>query len=182
VRIRRPSARWIYALARLVDGPALVDIGCRPRSAILGLMDHGVCAEGRWPFEAAEINAPPPFDVVRSAGDALVSGHYRIAAGDDVIALMREAIARGFVPMIGTPIDDSFGAYSGGVWGGTTGPERGRHALAVLGYRPGSFLAVNSWGHGWGAGGLCWISEEWIASSRVTDRIVVTAVPGGSLR
>lgn len=174
----RPSARWIYDVARMVDGGPLMDIGSRPTSAIDGLQRFGVCAELRYPLDAAHINDPPPLDVVGHAGDAIVSGHYRVPPGPGSADAMRRAIAEGFMPIFGTPVDDAFNDWnSGDVWPGSYGQELGRHAMVLVGYRPGAFLAVNSWGQQWGDSGTVWIDEVWMESYRVTDRIVVTALP-----
>jgi C1A family cysteine protease len=54
--------------------------------------------------------------------------------------------------------------------------------LTGVGYRTNpdgsvDFLILNSWGTGWGNGGLCWMSSNFIASTHVFDRYVVTAAP-----
>lgn len=175
--VPRPSASWLYALARYYDTPGvLVDIGSRPRSAVLAALRYGIVAETRAPFDAARINDAPPFDVDAAAADAMFTGYYRVAG--DVPLLLRMALARGHVPMLSMVVHESFQDLGAGqVYAEPEGTELGRHMVCVAGYRPGAFLVVNSWGTGWANGGCGWIADRFIASSYVQDVYVVTAAP-----
>lgn len=175
--VPRPSAAWSYAVARYYDTPGvLVDVGCRPRSAVLGALRHGIVAESRVPFDPAAVNVAPPLDADVAGADALFTGYYRVAG--DVPLLLRMALEKGHVPMLSMVVHESFQDLGrGATYAEPEGTELGRHMVAIAGYRPGSFCLVNSWGTGWADGGTCWIADRFIASSYVQDVYVVTAAP-----
>lgn len=186
-RIVRPSELAIYANARLADAPGmpLADIGCRPSSAIRMADKHGIVSSDRWPFDLALVDMAPPFDVYVAGEGAQVTGWYRIAPIDDVAGLMRRALEAGHFPIFGTTVDDAFRDWAGpGVYGqfARSGPVRGLHMVTAVGFREGAIRVLNSWGSSWGDGGLCWMADEWVNSSHVSDVLVITAAPVGGVR
>lgn len=174
--VKRPSAKWAYDVARYFDTPSvLVDVGCRPRSMMLGLERHGIVAEERLASTESNVNEHPPFDADIAGGDALFSGYYKVEG--DVPALLRSALAKGHIPGFAMVVHESFTDIRSGVYDQPDGAELGRHMVTLVGYRPGAFLLLNSWGTGWGDSGFCWVSDRFVASHFVSDRYVVTAAP-----
>lgn len=178
IPLPRPSAKAIYDCARLLDTPnTLVDVGCRPRQAIVGMQMYGLVADSRWPLTEGNVNTPPPLDVIQHGLGAKLADYYRIA-GDDVPGLVRQALASGYVPCFAMQVDDAYMNYGGeGVYQGPTGVIRGSHMQAVIGYGPDYFLVANSWGTGWGMGGLARIAPDVFASAAVSDVLVATVLP-----
>jgi hypothetical protein len=173
------SALHIYALARRGEQP-LVDGGCRPRDAANGMRLYGVCAEPRWPFDAGKVNDPLPWDTLQAGADAHVDGYYRVAGdGETRCAALRLALAQGFPIAFAQEVDTEFENYSDGILGPFTGPSEGGHYTALVGYGPGWFFGVNSWGTSWGKNGLYRISDARIGSDVCSDFYALTMTPGG---
>ncbi len=177
--IAMPSDKGIYDVARLWDRPGqpLIDLGCRPRAAIEGISEYGICAESRWPLTDANVDELPPLDVFRAGLGALVTGHYRVDSGD-IVTLLKQALGQGFFPVFGMPVDDGYFAYDGnGIYRGLVGPSHGGHMQMLCGFDDEAFWVLNSWGTVWGLGGFARLSHDFLASAACFDRIVVTAVP-----
>jgi hypothetical protein len=174
-----PSALSIYTLARLEEGKDLLDVGCYPRNAATAMSKRGVCGESHWPFDEGRINDPVPWDVLQTSGDALVTGYYRVTGlGAERCALVRRALSSGYPVPYATQVDDQFEEYNGhGEIGAFQGPSHGGHMTCLIGYRPGAFLGVNSWGTGWGDDGFYWISDDRIGSSYCSDFYALTVAP-----
>lgn len=172
--IERPSAKWAYDVARYRDTPGLLlDTGCRPRSMMLGLQEHGIVAESRLPSLESNVNEPPPFDA--DLAGALLTGYYKVDG--DAPTLMRMALDKGHFPGFAMEVHEPFLQVRGEVYDQPRGAVLGRHMVTLVGYRPGAFRLLNSWGTGWGEGGLCWVSDAFVASSFVADRYVITSAP-----
>lgn len=176
--IARPSPLAIYTLARLVDVPyaPLTDIGSRPALAMMGLRDHGMVAESRWPLDATHINAALPFDVYQHGSDAPLLDYYRIGAGAGASVLVRQALARGFAPCLALQVDRTFEGYGEGVWGGPTSPLVGGHYVCAIGYGEDYVWIANSWGSGWGLGGLGRIADRVLDDPAVCSDLLVPIV------
>jgi hypothetical protein len=176
--VKRPSALWSYAGARWRDNyGVLEDIGCRPTQLMLAGQEHGLVAEERWPFEVASVNVPPPFDADVAGADALLTGWYSADLMDVPLAL-RLALDKGHFPGVAMEVRDSFyDVRPFDVFDEPRGEFRGNHMVTLVGYRPGAFLLLNSWGRGWGDDGSCWVSDRFIASHYCKQRMVVTAAP-----
>jgi C1A family cysteine protease len=176
--VERPSATWCYDVARYVATPGvLVDAGCRPRDMIEGLSSHGIVVDSRLPFDARRIDDAPPFDCDIASADALLTGHYRV--DEDVPTMFRMALDRGHFPCFALVVSQAFEDLGSTVYDEPNGAELGRHMVALVGYRPGAFRVLNSWGSTWANEGLCWISDRFVASHYVSDRYVITAAPKG---
>lgn len=178
--IARPSPLAIYTLARLADAPyaPLTDIGSRPSMALAGLRDHGMVAESRWPLVVGHVDSPLPLDVYQHGGDAPLLDHYRIGAGAGASVLVRQALARGFAPCLALQVDRSFEGYGGGVWLGPIAPIVGGHYVCAVGYGEDYVWIANSWGSGWGLGGLGRIADRVLDDPTVcSDLLVPTVTP-----
>lgn len=176
--IPRPSRRWLYDVARLRDTfGVLRDDGCRPRQLVDGLAQHGIVAESRYGWDAHKINGPPPFDLDLTGVDALYSNYYRVSG--DVPYLMRLALDQGHFPGVAIAVHEGFYDYDGtDVYDAPRGHDTGgSHMITLIGYRPGALMFLNSWGATWGAGGFGWLSDEFVSSKYVTDRLALRALP-----
>lgn len=162
------SARMFYEMARRYDewaGESYSGSSCR--GAMKGWHRHGVCAEALWPYVPGE--APEPYTAER-ARDALqrpLGAYYRVNHKD--LVAMHAAFAEVGVLYASCAVHDGWTAppRSGRIaWRGQ--PTIGYHAFAIVGYDRDGFWLQNSWGQGWGRGGLGWISyDEWL--DRGTD-------------
>ncbi len=177
--IPRPSAKAIYDTARLLDAPnePMIDIGSRPRMALLGVQEHGLVAEERWPLTEGNVNAPPPLDVWQHGLGQLLTGWYRIAAGPGSATLVRSAIARGFCPVFAMPVDSQYQSISDAtIYSGLYGPSVGSHMQCIDAFGDGWLLVANSWGSSWGVRGHARLSDSTFERLAV-DILVPTVVP-----
>jgi hypothetical protein len=182
IQIPFPSALAIYTVARR-DDPNLLDVGCRPRDAATGMRMFGLVAEERWPFDPAKVAgdaARVPWDVLTAGYDAKLDGYYRIGgSGEERCDFLRQALAAGYPIAYAQQVDDALNDYTGGVLGSFRGPSRGGHMTNLIGYsrKDGWFLGLNSWGTGWGEGGLYKISDERVGSDACSDFYACTVAP-----
>lgn len=175
--IPRPSAKWLYDIARYYDTPnVLVDIGSRPRSMALAATRHGVISEERLASTVANVDEPPPFDCDLSAASAVFTGYYKLDG--NVPTLMRMALDKGHFPVFSIVVHEGFtDLRRGDVYDEPQGAELGRHMLTAIAYRAGMFKILNSWGRYWCDDGFCWMTDRFVSSHFVSDRYVVSAAP-----
>lgn len=178
--IKRPSALWPYSIARLLDDPGapLIDIGCRPRVAMLGCRERGLVALERWPETADTLNAVPPLDAFQAGECGTIEAFYRIADDGDVKAGICHALARGYCPIFGMPVDTRYEQIGSAIYDGPGGAFLGNHAQVIVGYSAilDAFKVLNSWGTSFGDGGFAWISASFMAS-RTFDKWVIQVAP-----
>lgn len=172
-----PSYRAIHTIARMLEdlrATRLPDRGCYPHLALEGLEDWGVVARTRWPDDS-DIGAPVPIDVLEAGAVARVTGVYRVfETGDELVALLRRSIFEGHGAFYAGSVGAAYKRLGGEVYDGDATSD-GDHARLLVGYRPGAFLELNSWGLGWGEGGFGWISEAYVR--RAFAHTVITAAP-----
>lgn len=175
--IPRPSVRWLYAISHwaVLPGTSISPGGRSARTMARAAERHGLVAESRWPFDVAHVTEPPPLDVDVAGTDALLTGWYRVGNGD-VPTQMRMALNVGHFPMLAIQVRESFDAYRGGLYT-PSGAARGWHMLVAVGYSPGAFVLLNSWGTAHGEGGFVLVPDEVIVGPDVADIVVVTAAP-----
>ncbi len=177
VPIARPSVRWLYAISHWAwqPGTPISPYGRSARTMALAAAQHGFVAEARWPFDVARVTEPPPLDLDVAGADALLTGWYRVGDGD-VPTQLRMALNAGHFPMLAVQVRESFDAYRGGIYM-PSGSARGWHMLVAIGYSPGTFVLLNSWGAGHGDGGFILVSDELVSGPEVAGIIVVTTAP-----
>jgi hypothetical protein len=172
---KEPAAApfMIYSMARRYDefpGAIEEDTGSSLRGAMKGWYKHGVCRADLWRTE--QMPAPPPavdddwwYDAVRRP----LGAYYRVdvrSVTDMHVALMETGILyasavchdgwmtgfpgkKGTLPYWMIPFREAK-------------PSDGGHAFAIVGYTPEGFVVQNSWGKGWGTGGLALLSyQDW---------------------
>lgn len=187
VQIDWPSTNGIYAYARTTareqaglsaaEAP-LVDEGCMPTMAVLGMTRHGVASSRLWPFDPSKVNdEPTPLRDGEAYGFRVRGLHRVLSAGAQRIAEVKQAISQGCCVCVGTSVDGAFVDYAGK---GLVGPPdpgslRGKHMVCMLEYDAGSVSGVNSWGPGWGDKGFFGAELEWLTSPEVGDVIAVSA-------
>lgn len=159
------SARMLYEMARLHDEwPGEDYAGSSCRGAIKGWYNMGVCSDGRWPYVDGNAGALT-VERAKAARDNTIGAYYRIQPKiADMHAAINEAGA----------VYCSATTHAG--WmrpDSRTGmiahrePRSGGHAFAIVGYTSKGFWVQNSWGRGWGKGGLgLWQYEDWLENVR----------------
>ena len=176
--IEHPSAAALYALALESDqGPKspLLDEGTYARTIAYILATEGVCAESRWTFDrllepgGANV-ARPPWDVLQAGSDARITGYAAVlSTGAQRCSDLRDALAKGFPVTFGAEVDQAFEDGQFETYGGLTGPSLGGHCMCIVGYEPGRFRILNSWGPNWNDHGFYWASDSWIGSDTCSD-------------
>ncbi len=157
----RVSPRMLYEMAKRHDEwPGEGYAGSSCRGAIKGWYNMGACSEGKWPYVAGR----PGALTVERAKDArrnTIGAYYRVRP---CIADFHAAINEGVAVFC-----------SARTHAGWMRPHRrtgtiafirepqGAHAFAVVGYNSKGLWIQNSWGKGWGKGGLgLWQYEDWL--------------------
>lgn len=178
--IRRPSACLIVAIAQLTDAPRQpIDCdGCRPSVAAANLRDRGIVALDEWPETDENLVTIPPEDIFARAEGATVDAYYRIPNGGDIVEGLKQALARGYLPIFAMRVDTKYENTGREIYDGPGGTVLGNHAQCVVGYSAllDAFKVLNSWGTTFGDGGFAWIAPSVMARSTF-DRLVVQSTP-----
>lgn len=188
---REPAsvALW-YALARLDDlsspDAPLVDLGCRPTTAVRVARDWGVVPQSFYPLDPGAINDRPNFEALEAAAEHPLDGHYAIdATGRDRNLEIRRALTLGFPVPVALAINGPQfeGARAGDIIRPPDGALDGLHEILVVGWIPGlngrgsRFEILNSWGGDWCDHGYAEIDEAYLADDALCiDADVVTLV------
>lgn len=170
--VELPSRRFLYWQARGYHGGELIDAGTYLRTCMRGVVRFGPCSETGCPWDPRLINRSPGWPAYRAAFDgAGLRGYYRVSEGDDRLDEIRRAIATGIPVAFGTRVSDAFKRFGG--TGTVTRPSSssavGGHAMLVVGYEPGRFRVVNSWGQYWGDRGCAWLDDAYLDWSETRD-------------
>lgn len=171
-----------YYVSRAYHNETHVDGGTYLRTFFASLVKFGFCPETAWPYDLVDLNKMPPADAFRQAFDQKTPTSYSriMSQGGERVLAIKRAIAAGHVVCFGTDIATDFFGDKGEVpIAPPTGKQiAGGHAMAVVGYDGDAFEIVNSWGTGWGDGGFCKFSAEYLAASCTRDLwIVESAAP-----
>jgi hypothetical protein len=190
------SAFMLYSMARRYDEFAgAEDAGSSLRGALKGWYKHGACARALWrelemPAAAGEPGRDWWLDAVRRP----MGAYYRVDARsitdmhvalNEVGVLYASAVCHaGWLAPL---------ARGGLIDARPAAPGDGGHAFAIVGYDRHGFRVHNSWGKGWGEGGLATLTyEDWLENAMdcwvaqlgvVTEehrRVARSATPAGS--
>lgn len=182
------SRLWNYYMGRAVDG-ALWDGDCGTSfgSAFEGIAKLGFPPESAWPYDDTNTGSgSDPFR--RVPGDAVYSLAYDTRIPDGQVAYhaiettddARAAIVANFPVLVGVLVDEAFckGAIDAAKPVPPPTKPSGGHALVCVGYDVVegelAFRIRNSWSSGFGDGGYCWFTAEYMAAG---DLWIVERVP-----
>lgn len=177
------SRLFAYYNARAYTGDQHVDDGTYLRNCYAGLNRFGFCPEAAWPYAyGVPVNEMPPWGAYRAALDQHAPTVYTriVSVGQVRLDDIKRAVVAGHCVTFGTRVSVPFCGNDLG-----TGPIpppldlpiAGGHALCLVGYDGDAFQIVNSWGTGWGDGGYCWFSGDYMAWDQTNDIWVCQQAP-----
>jgi len=184
------SRLFVYALARNMmdanfDGRSDIDQdhGTYIRLAFDVIEKFGICREdlpvdqGGWPYDLKKLFTLPSLKSMRAATGHRIHSSYRITeTGQDRLDAIVQALRGNHPVVFGTVVggDEFMNLKGEGPVGPPSSPEGG-HAMICVGYfQDKGFLVKNSWGSGWGDGGFCIMTPEYLSWSSTTDLWVPT--------
>lgn len=185
------SRMFVWTLCRNMmdsdrDGRGDIDQikGTYIRLAFDVLSRFGICredlpvSEGGWPYDMSKMKVLPSLKAMRAATGHRIHSYYRITeTGEDRIEALLAALRAKHPVVFGTLVDRDFQRLSDeGPVGIPKGATVGGHAMMLVGYDSAKgFLVKNSWGSGWGEGGLAYMSPEYMAWEKTWDIWVPTS-------
>jgi hypothetical protein len=155
------SARMLYEVAKRFDEWTGEDYeGSSIRGAIRGWWHNGVCPEELWPYKKKADRDTLTVERAKAAHVNALGAYYRLRPNlTDFHAALNEA----GVLCASARVHEGWyspARKSGLIKKGK--PLTGGHAFSVVGYNGAGFWIQNSWGKGWGKGGLAlWPYEDW---------------------
>jgi len=183
------SPFMLYSMARRYDEfpGAAEDSGSSLRGAMKGWYKHGVCRLDLWRRpEMPRPAAKPADDWWLDAARRPLGAYYRV----DTRSVTDMHVALHDVGVLYASVVCHAGWLKGrGVRKGKAYwtippaevlPDDGGHAFVIVGYTPAGFIIQNSWGLGWGTGGLailtyqdwsdnamdCWVTQLGVATEQ----------------
>lgn len=182
------SRMWLWALSRLTHGALSEWGGTYIRNCCGVAAGIGLPPETSWPYDDADVRGRPRWqrrpgtEVFRLAHDQRSPlGYYRIDSdGDQRILDIKRASSAGHTIAFGTQVAQSFlDLDSFDVVGPPKvgEPIAGGHAMLIIGYDKLGAIVVNSWGTGFGLGGMCRLSWDYILWAFTNDMWVIADVP-----
>jgi len=161
------------------------DNGTYIRFFFKALNKFGFCPESKYPYYTDKFADKPDHGIYRAAIDQKdPTDYYRIrGTGDDRIEAIKKAITQGHPVVFGTTVTGKFcRGDADGIIPRPTGGYRGGHAMVVEGFNDAEEYCVilNSWGSGFGDGGRCKFSYDYMTWSRTSDLWVVRSAPSYS--
>lgn len=170
------SPLFVYYKEREREGDIYSDSGAQIRTAAEVLIQDGICFESEDPYQPFKfMDAPTEAQILQAAKWRGGAYHRLLDIGD-----MRGCIASGYPFLLGFTVYEGFEDLgSDGLMKMPKPKERalgGHCVLAGLGYddSKGTITCQNSWGLGWGRGGMFDMPYEFISNSDLTfDALVV---------
>ena len=183
----RHSRQFIYAYRSnpfFYRGPGMI-----PREALHTLCKWGVTRETVWPgiVEFGKEVWPADEQAMREA-----AAPFRIAAYVSIdhryIPEVKSAVYTTGPVLYCVPVYDNFIPDGNGLipLPSSNNQLRGYHAMVIVGWRHGAWLARNSWGAKWGQSGYCWIPwdfpavEVWGVTDATSERVKTLLLIEGS--
>lgn len=169
------SRLFVYWNARTYTGTTSRDAGCTPRNAMRAISQFGVCPEGSWPYNVAQLHIRPS----QAAFNEAAPLRSRIKAYQTVtnLAALKSALSQGLPVMFSMSVPDTYVSVTR--FTGVQPPMAqttswvGSHAMVACGFddATGMVLARNSFGTSWGQGGYCYMPYDWFTTmtGRVSD-------------
>jgi hypothetical protein len=180
--IPQMSRLFVYSMSRMLqdtDGDGHNDLnldqGTYIRLCFDVLSRFGICREETWPYLTDKVFISPSMKAQREAVGHRIHSYYRIRSfNQDRVDEVVSALRANHPVVFGTQIDASFEKISNSTPVGPPTAPLGGHAMIIVGYIGGNFLIKNSWGTGWGDGGFCMMTPDYIAWSGTDDLWVPT--------
>jgi len=184
-----PAKHGIYGVARRNDpkdeqGNFILDGGCYPREAALGMLLHGIVSEKRLRWNESTVNAALPVDVLTAGYDAKIAKFHRVPAAQgrekEFLEELERILASGFTVPYAQDVDRAFNDYAGGApLGPHKGATNGGHYTVLTGYdrKRRVMFGDNSWGTSWGKTGRYEVSYDRLVTPSCSDFIVLTVIP-----
>lgn len=167
-----PSLIFLYYNTRAIEGAVKMDRGAQIRNSIKAAVEYGICPSGLCPFDPARFAVQPSPTAFGNATTNQVESYQRL----DENFLFRDMLLclAGGVPFVfGASLYENFEELdSGSVVKPPEGAIVGGHAMLCVGYDDAArqFIVRNSWGTGWGQGGYCYFSYDYLCNpSLVAD-------------
>jgi len=183
------SPFMLYSMARRYDEfpGAAEDSGSSLRGAMKGWYKHGVCRLDLWRRpEMPRPAATPADDWWLDAARRPLGAYYRVdtrSVTDMHVALHDVGVLYASVVCHGGWLKGRGVRKGKAYWTippAEVLPDDGGHAFVIVGYTPAGFIIQNSWGPGWGTGGLailtyqdwsdnamdCWVTQLGVATEQ----------------
>lgn len=168
-----PSRLMCYYEVRLREGNVEIDAGGKIRDAMKELARHGDCPETQWPYDVERFAEKPPVSCYSEALEHQIISYFRVP---QYLWSFKSCIASGYPFEFGFTVYESFLSERTTNTGIISLPKYGEqilggHAVLCVGYDDVSqiFLAMNSWGEGWGDAGYCQFPYEYLCNSFLAD-------------
>jgi len=163
------------------------DTGSSLRGAMKGWYKHGACRLELWSrFEMPQPAPTPAADWWLDAARRPLGAYYRVdtrSVTDMHVALHDVGILYASIVCHSGWLKGKGVGKSKAYWtipSAEVQPGDGGHAFAIVGYNAEGFIIQNSWGHGWGTGGLalltyqdwtknamdCWVAQLGVATDQ----------------
>lgn len=168
-RKRLVSPHMLYRMARRHDEWHGEDYeGSSLRGALRGFYNCGACIETEWPQAQQDVT----LSSARDARETTLGAYYRLRPN---LSDYHAAISETGVIYVSANVHDGWQAPQNGHI--EPGEGDGGHAFIIVGYTDTGFWIQNSWGAGWGKGGLAhWRYTDW-ARNVVDAWVLQLAVP-----
>jgi len=154
------SAWMLYAMAKRYDEwPGEDYSGSSARGVMKGWHKHGICASRLWRDLTGE---PVPDERAADAIRRPLGAYYRVNHRD--LVAMHAAITEVGVLLATADVHEGWQSLASGKSDIAYSERKiGGHAFAIVGYDDVGFWIQNSWGTGWGKGGLARIGyDDWL--------------------
>jgi len=166
------SRLFIYWFARQLGG-VLGDQGVYAKDICRALQENGVCLESTWDFILENIDVEPSVAAIMEAKEYPVYEYARLPESD-IVTNLKKSVASGIPVLTSIKTSVGFGVlgkdWKQHDWDPTL-EYIGDHGVVIIGYDDVTqrFLALNSWGPGWGDGGFFGIPYSRIGNESYKD-------------
>ena len=168
------SRLFIYFNERVMENTVKQDAGAMIRDGIKSVANQGACLEKQWPYKPEKFAVKPPDKCYTEAVKYEALTYKRLAQTE---SQLKTCLASGIPFVFGIQVYDSFMtdtvAKTGVVPMPVNGEQlQGGHAVLCVGYtKDGYFIAMNSWGTGWGQKGFFLIPVKYLLDTNLTSDI-----------
>jgi hypothetical protein len=181
------SRLWGYYLARRQHGGQDKDEGTHIRFFFNAINKLGFPPESAFPYAEDDetIRKPPPTAAFTAAHDQRKPTIYRsiLDQGSRRVDAVKRALGQRRLVVFGTFVNQAF--VDGQLGDGPVGPpslsevlsNRIGHSMCLVDHEGDVFRVVNSWGEGWGEGGYCRFSADYVGWLGVQDLWIVEQAP-----